>query len=129
MPISSYDYAVIRVVPRVERGELLNVGVILFCRTLRFLGAQVAVDERRLQALWPAIDMLEVERHLALIPRICEGGPGTGQLGAITLAERFHWLVAPRSTCIQTSPVHCGLSVDPAETLERLMAQLVHVPA
>ncbi len=124
-PYASYDYALIRVVPRVERDEFLNVGVILFCRTRRYLGARVRLDPQRLAVLAPDLDPADAERHLALIPRICAGGRDAGPIGGLTVAERFHWLVTPRSTVIQTSPVHCGLCHDPAVTLDRLFATLI----
>lgn len=119
---NSYDYALVRVTPKVERGEFINAGVILFCRTLRYLGALVEVDVARLRALAPDIDVAMVQEQLALIPRLCAGEGPIGQLGQ---AETFHWLVAPHSTVIQCSPVHSGLSDDPAATLEHLMATLV----
>lgn len=127
--LASFDYAVVRVVPRVEREEFVNAGVILFCRTRRFLEARIELNQARLRALAPAIDLLEVEERLALIPRICRGGPTAGPLGALSQAERFHWLVAPRSTVIQTSPVHSGICDDPLAELERLMATMVRLPA
>lgn len=114
-----YEYAYIRVVPRVERGEFCTVGVILFCRTRRFLG--VRLDWTRLHHLAPTLDPEEVQEHLALFPRICAGEGPIGQLGQ---AEAFHWLVAPHSTVIQTSPVHAGLCSDPQATLERLLQGL-----
>ncbi len=124
--LSSYDYAVVRVVPRVERAEFVNAGVILFCRTRRFLDARIALDPARLLALDPQVEMAEVERHLALIPRICRGGRDDGPIGQLSQAERWHWLVAPRSTVIQTGPAHCGLCDDPAATLDRLVLTMVH---
>ncbi len=123
--LSTYDYAVIRVVPRVEREEFLNAGVIVFCRTRRFLGAAIDLDARRLAGMAPWLDAEEVGRHLATIARICRGGPGAGPIGALSLPERFHWLVSPRSTVIQTSPVHSGLCDDPAAVLARLLAAAV----
>ena len=114
---SSYDYAFIRVVPQVDTGEFLNVGVILFCRTQRFLAAIIEVDEARLRALDPTIDVELVKENLALIPEICAGRGPIGELGQ---AESFHWLVAPHDTVIQTSPVHTGLCTDPAAALDRL---------
>src|SRR5690349_6007923 len=122
---ASFDYAVIRVVPRVERAEFINAGVILFCRTRRFLDARVELAPARLSALAPAADLAEVARHLAVIPTICRGERGSGPIGALSPAERFHWLVAPRSTVVQTSRVHCGLCADPAATLEHLVARVV----
>lgn len=127
--LASFDYAVVRVVPRVEREEFVNAGVILFCRTRRFLEARIELNQARLRALAPAIDLPEVEERLALIPRICRGGPAAGPLGALSQAERFHWLVAPRSTMIQTSAVHSGLCDDLAAELERLVATMVRLPA
>jgi hypothetical protein len=124
---SSFDYAIVRVVPRVERDEFVNAGVILFCRTRRFLGALIELDTRRLAALAPSLDIIEVERYLATIPIICAGGPGSGPIGALPLADRFHWLVAPRSAMIQTSPVHTGLCDSPEVALEDLLAATVRV--
>ncbi len=125
---SSFDYAIIRVVPRVERGECINVGVILFCRTRRFLSALIELDVQRLLALAPDCDMSLIEEHLATIPRICAGGAEAGYIGQLSQSERFHWLVAPRSTIIQTSPTHSGLCTDPAATLEHLMQTMVRLP-
>lgn len=118
MPAHTYDYAFVRVVPRLERGEFVNVGAALFCRTERFLAARIAVNRDRLQALSPNLDLDLVMAHLEAIPRICDGA---GPIGQLPQAERFHWLVAPRSTIIQTSPVHSGLCDDPAAALARLM--------
>ena len=122
---SSFDYAIVRVVPRVERGEFINAGVILFCRTRRFLGARIALDAPRLVALAPKVDINEVERYLRTIPLVCAGGPGSGPIGALPMADRFHWLVAPRSAMIQTSPVHSGLCDSPAAALDQLLESLV----
>lgn len=122
---SSFDYAIVRVVPRVERDEFVNVGAIVFCRTRRFLGARIELDRPRLAALAAWLDPAEVERHLAIIPLVCAGGADGGPIGLLPLADRFHWLVAPRSAMIQTSPVHAGLCDDPAAALEEIMAQLV----
>ena len=126
---SSFDYAVVRVVPRVEREEFVNAGVILFCLERDFLGARVELDAARLRALDPGVDLAVVEEHLASIPRICAGEPGSGPIGALSRRERFHWLVAPRSTIIQLSSVHSGLCEDPARALERLMERMVRLPA
>lgn len=125
--LSSFDYAIVRVVPRVERGEFINAGVILFCRTRRFLGARVALDRQRLAALNSNVDPAVVEYHLSLIPLICAGGKEAGPIGQLSLAERFHWLVAPRSTTIQPSPVHAGLCSDPEAALDHLMETMVSV--
>lgn len=116
--LHSYDYAYIQVVPRVERCEFINAGVILFCRTKRFLAAQIHLDEGRLQALAPYLSIGLVCTHLELIPRICAG---EGPIGQLERAERFHWLVAPHSTVIQSSPVHSGLCHDPADALAKLI--------
>jgi hypothetical protein len=126
--LHSYDYAVLRVVPRVEREEFVNVGVVLHCRACRFLAAAVDVDRERLLALDPELDLATVERHLAAIPRICAGGEGAGPLGHLSQGERFHWLTTPRSTIIQPSPVHAGLCEDPAAALQHLLATMVRRP-
>jgi DUF3037 family protein len=122
---SSYDYAIVRVVPRVERGEFVNAGVILFCRTRRFLGARIELDAVRLAAIAPQVDITQLMQHLAVIPLVCAGGLGSGPIGLLPLADRFHWLVAPRSAMIQTSPVHSGLCDAPAVALEQLLESLV----
>lgn len=122
---SSYDYAVIRIVPRVEREEFLNVGVILFCRTRRFLDMTTALDPERLAAFAPSIDVAEVNDHLRAFEAICHGARTGGPIAALPPAERFHWLTAPRSTVIQTSPVHSGLSDDPRRALDHLFGVLV----
>lgn len=122
MPTKTYDYALIRLVPRVDRGECINVGVVLFCRTSRFLDAQVEVNEERLSAFAPELDIDEVRQHLESIPRLCAGAGPVGRLGQ---AEAFHWLVAPHSTIIQASPVHSGTCEDPAEALDLLMETMV----
>lgn len=121
-----FEYAIVRVVPRVERGEAFNAGIVLMCRPLRFLGARVELDERALVALAPDCDPEIVRDHLAAIVRIAEGDPDAGPIAALSAPERFHWLVAPSSTIIQPSPVHTGLTADPAATLEHLVRTLVH---
>jgi hypothetical protein len=126
--LSSFDYAVVRVVPRVERGESLNAGVILFCLERDFLQARIEVDEPRLRALWPETDLDLIRQHLETIPRICAGAPEGGPIARLSLRERFRWLVAPRSTMIQVSPVHAGLSDDPERALEELFGRMVRVP-
>jgi hypothetical protein len=126
--LSSFDYAVIRVMPRVERGELVNAGVILFCLGKDFLQARVEVNEPRLRALWPEIDLDLVRQHLEAIPKICAGAPDAGPIGRLSLRERFHWLVAPRSTMIQVSPVHTGLCDEPERALAELFCQAVRLP-
>lgn len=120
-----FQYAIIRVVPRVERGEFFNAGVILLSRPHRFLGAKVALDEARLRAIAPDADPATILPHLAAIERIAAGDPSAGPLAGLTPAERFHWLVAPSSTVIQPSEVHTGLCDDPAAELEHLFERLV----
>ena len=122
---SSFDYAVIRVVPRVEREEFVNAGVILFCLERDYLAATVEVNEARLLALWPGLDLPLVSQHLAAIPKICAGRPDAGAIARLTRRERFHWLVAPRSTMIQVSPVHSGLCAAPERALAHLFQQMV----
>jgi hypothetical protein len=124
----SYDYAIVRVVPRVERGEQINAGVILSCPTRDYLAARIALDAARLRALAPAANVAEIEQALASIPRIAAGDPAGGPIAALPRSERFHWLVAPRSAIIQPSPVHTGLCTDPASALEQLLARLVLPP-
>lgn len=123
----SYDYSVIRVVPRVERGEFVNAGVIVSCESRQFLQARVEVDERRLRALDPTIDTETVRRHLQAIVRICEGAPDAGPIARLPRRGRFHWLTATRSSIIQTSPVHMGRCSDPAMSIERLFDRMVRV--
>jgi Protein of unknown function (DUF3037) len=125
VPPSAFQYAIVRVVPRVERGECVNAGVVLFCRQRRFLAARVELDERRLLALAPDTDVEAVRGHLDALGRIAAGDRSAGAIAALPASERFHWLVAPASTIIQSSPVHTGLTDDPAAELERLVAQLV----
>lgn len=119
--LSTYEYAYVRVMPRVEQGEFLNAGVILFCRTRRFLATRIHLDPPKLAWLAPYLDLVSVQEQLDLLPRICAGEGPIGQLGQ---AEAFHWLVAPHSTVIQTSPVHAGLCADPAATLEALVKKM-----
>lgn len=120
-----FDYAVIRIVPRVERGEFVNAGVILHSPTADFLDVRVELDPARLTALEPSIDCDAVRSHLESIQRLCRGGEDAGTIGALSRSERFHWLVAPRSTIIQTSPVHSGVHPDPRVALEQLFEKLV----
>lgn len=126
---SSFDYAVVRVVPRVDREEFLNAGVLLYCLSHDFLGARVALDERRLLALAPDVDLQLVRSHLEALARICAGGPDAGPIGQLPQRERWHWLVSPRSTILQTSPVHSGLCEDPERALEQLMDRMVRSPS
>ncbi len=124
----SFDYAVVRVIPRVEREEFVNAGVIVYCFDLDYLSARIELDEARLLALAPEADLPLVRRHLAAIPRICSGGPNAGPIGALSQRERFNWLVAPRSTMLQTSPPHAGMCADPDGALERLLDRVVRAP-
>jgi Protein of unknown function (DUF3037) len=122
---TTFDYALVRVVPRPERGEQINAGVILYCRARDFLEARIALDRARLLALDPTLDADEIGRALAVFPQVCAG---QGPMGRLDLAERFHWLVAPRSTVVQVSPVHAGLCDDPAAALDHLIQTMVLPP-
>jgi Protein of unknown function (DUF3037) len=124
----TYDYAIIRVVPRVERGEMINVGVVLSCPAVDFLEAGIEPDEARLRALDDTIDLDALRANLATIPVICRGGDAAGPIGALPQRNRFHWLVSPRSTIIQMSPVHTGRTSDPAAALQRLLDTMVRQP-
>lgn len=127
----SFDYAIIRIAPRVERGERINVGVVLHSREHAFLAARIAFDPARILALAPELspaELADIAAHLDSIPRICAGGEDAGPIGRLTLAERFHWLVAPRSTIIQPSRVHSGICADPAATLDHLARILLPTP-
>ena len=123
---NSYDYALIRLVPSVERGECLNVGVILFCRTLGFLGARIHLNATRALALSPDLDLAAIRQQLDTMMLICKGGPEAGDLGKMSQSERFQWLVSPRSTVIQISPVHEGVGDDPEAALEHLLKTMVY---
>ena len=124
----TYDYAIVRVVPRVERGEFVNVGAIVSSDAEAYLAARFAVDEARLLALDPQVDVKAVRTALDAIAAVCAGGAAAGAIGRLPLRERFHWLVAPRSTIIQTSAVHTGHCVDLADVLDHLLKKMV-VPA
>jgi hypothetical protein len=124
----TYDYAIIRVVPRVEREEFVNVGVIVSCPDRGFLEARIELDERRLMALDSTLDVESIKAHLAAIPAICMGGEQAGPIGQLSQRERFHWLIAPRSTIIQTSPAHTGCCKDPSAVLEHLLDIMVRPP-
>lgn len=128
MPASTFEYAVIRVVPRVEREEFLNVGVLVSSMQRQFLKARIEPDWARLTCLAPALDRRLVEQYLDVIPRICAGGDDAGPIGRLGHRARFHWLVAPRSTIIQTSAVHSGLSDDPQQELDRIFECMVGQP-
>ena len=126
MPMHSFDYGVIRVVPRVERQEFINAGVVVLCAEQRYLAVRIRLDEARLKALWPGVDVAIVRRHLEAIERICAGGLDGGPIAKLSVKERFHWLVAARSTIIQCSPVHTGVcegGMD--EVLDRLAGQFL----
>ena len=124
-PRSPYQYAIIRVVPRVDRGECLNAGVVLLCRSKAFIGARTQLDEGRLAALAPGTDPATVRPHLDAIERIARGEADGGPMAGLSIAERFHWLVSPASTIIQPSAVHTGLTDDPEAELQHLFESLV----
>ena len=121
----SFDYAALRVVPRVEREEFVNAGVILFCSERDWLDARVRLDGDKVRALDPAADLVAIEQHLNGVPRLCAGDPDAGPIARLSRRERFHWLVAPRSTMIQPGPVHSGLCEDPEAALAKLFERLV----
>jgi hypothetical protein len=123
--LHTYDYAVVRVVPRVERGEFVNAGIILSCDVEGILQARIELDESLLLAIDPHVDRDVVRSALAVIPLICAGGAGAGDIGRMSPRERFHWLVAPRSTIVQTSPVHTGQCADPDAALAHLMHTMI----
>jgi Protein of unknown function (DUF3037) len=122
---SPFSYAVYRLVPRLDRGERMNVGVVVFCRPLDYLGARTSLDEERALALWPDLDVAAVRPHLDAIERIAAGDPTGGPVAALDLTARFHWLVAPSSTIIQPSAVHTGVCDDVPAQLEKLFSDLV----
>jgi hypothetical protein len=122
---ASFDYAILRVVPRVERQEFINAGVVVFCLEKRYLDARIHLDEPRLKALWPEADASLVREHLQAIPRICAGDPAAGPIAKLTQRERFHWLTSPRSTIIQPSPVHTGVCDETSDLLDRLARQFL----
>ena len=125
--LSPYDFAIIRIVPRVERGEFINAGVVVFCPERQYLKARVLIDGPRLRALWPDLDISVIEQHLEPFPKVCAGDPEAGPIAQRSFRERFHWVVSPRSTMIQISPVHTGLTEDPASTLNELYEKQVAV--
>jgi len=122
---SPFSYAVYRLVPRVERGERINVGVVVFSRPLQYLEARTRLDEARARALWPELDLESVRAHLAAIERVAAGAADGGPIAQLETTARFHWLVSPSSTIIQPSRVHTGICDDPREQLERLFRELV----
>jgi hypothetical protein len=123
--LRTYDYAIVRVVPRVERGEFVNAGIILSCDVERILQAAIELDETALLALDASVDLELVRRTLEVIPKICAGGEAAGDIGKLSARERFHWLVAPKSTIVQTSPVHTGQCADLEAALEHLLRTMV----
>jgi hypothetical protein len=125
---STYDYAVIRVVPRVEREEFVNVGVVVSCPDRDFLEARIELDPARIAALDATLDIESIRAHLSTIPLICRGGEAAGPIGRLPPRERFHWLIAPRSAVIQVSPAHTGRCEDPEALLTRLMETMVRAP-
>ena len=120
-----YEWSIVRVVPRVERCEFINAGAVVYCQSLDFLAAAFAFDEARAMALDPRVDVAAVHRHLQSIADVCDGAPAAGANGARSRGERFRWLTAPRSTVVQPSPIHTGLTEDPARELARLIEVMV----
>jgi hypothetical protein len=125
--LSSFEYAVLRIVPRVEREEFINAGVIVFCLERKFLRARVEIDEDRIHALWSGMDLDHVRDHLEAFRKVAEGAADGGPVAALSIRQRFHWLVAPRSTVIQVSPVHAGMCEDPDVVLDDLFQKLVPI--
>lgn len=121
----SFEYAIVRIVPRVDREEFINAGAILYCRARRFLGARVALRHERLVALAPHPDLVAIRAELDFIVQVCAGDLAAGPIGALSQAERFRWLTSPRDTVVQMSPVHPGLCVDPQQTLDELFSKMV----
>lgn len=121
---SSFDYSIVRIVPRVEREEFINAGIVLFCPEENFLGARTHLNAARLAAFAPHIDVNLIEWRLHAVAAVCEGDPAAGPIAQLGLRERFHWIVSPRSTILQLSPVHTGVCADPARALARLFRQL-----
>lgn len=122
---ASFDYAILRIVPRVERQEFINAAVIVFCLEKKYLDARVHLDPDRLRALWPDVDIELIRDHLNAIPRVCRGDPTAGPIARLTQRERFHWLISPRSTIIQPSPVHTGVCDETEGLLDRLAKQFL----
>ncbi|MGB6191484.1 MAG: DUF3037 domain-containing protein [Terracidiphilus sp.] len=122
---ASFDYAILRVVPRVERQEFVNAGIVVLCLEKRYLAARIRFDRMRLKALWPDVDIDLIDEHLKAVARICEGDPAAGPIAQLSQRERFHWLVSPRSTVIQPSPVHSGVCDGTENLLARLEQQFL----
>jgi len=122
---ASFDYAILRVVPRVERQEFINAGVVAFCLEKRYLAALIHLDEGRLRALWPEADVDLAREHLEAVRRICEGDPAAGPIAKLSQRERFHWITSPRSTIIQPSPIHTGVCDETGGVLDRLATQFL----
>jgi hypothetical protein len=122
---SSFDYATLRIVPCAERGEFVNAGVVMHCPERAYLGCRVKVDEDRLRAMWPELDVEVVREHLEAMSRVAAGDEGAGPIARLSRRERFHWLVAPRSTMIQVSPVHSGMCLDAEATMKELVRRLL----
>lgn len=127
-PAEVFEYAVLRVVPRVDRGEAINAGVLVYCRPLRYLAARVELDAERLLALDPSADVEGIAEALAAIAAVCGQEQGAGQAGQQDIGRRFRWLTAPRSTVVQPGPVHTGLTADPDAEADRLLSTLVRRP-
>jgi hypothetical protein len=129
-PQTSFDYAVLRVVPRVEREEFVNVGVIVYCKSLDYLAVKIEADPARLRNFWPfsEAELEALGAALAGIERIAAGDPAGGPIAALPQSERFHWITAPKSAMTQVSPVHSGLCDQPGQTLERLFDKIVRLP-
>lgn len=127
--MSLFEYALLRVVPRVEREEFINAGVVLYCREANFLDARIHLDRDRLRALDPTADHDAVRAHLEAVRLVCAGGPEAGAIGLLPPGQRFGWLVAPRSTVVQASPIHTGFAKDPGEALEHLLSTMVSLPS
>ncbi len=127
--MSLFEYALLRVVPRVEREEFINAGVVLYCQEKNFLDVRIHLDHDRLRALDSTADHEAVLAHLETARLVCAGGPEAGAIGSLPTGQRFGWLVAPRSTVLQASPVHTGFTEDPGEALDHLLKSMVHSPA
>jgi Protein of unknown function (DUF3037) len=124
---ASFDYAILRVVPRVERQEFINAGVVVFCLERRYLAARIHLDAARMKALWPEVDADIAREHLEAVPRICDGDPAAGPIAKLSQRERFHWIISPRSTIIQPSPVHTGVCNGTDGLLDRLAKQFMNL--